>query len=158
MKYFVLAVFILMYLFIIIKSDWKVYITGGAALLVTLGLVIFGNGSILEILSKIKLDILFMLIGIMLTVGVFADSNMPNKLADKLMSKMPNSIMALVVISLISGIISAFVDNVATVLMVAPVAMEICKKLKTNPVPLFELWYLRPSNLPPPNSILPSEQ
>ena len=28
-----------------------------------------------------------------------------------------------------------FVDNVATVLMVAPVALEICKKLKTNPVP-----------------------
>ncbi len=136
MKYFVLAVFILMYLFIIIKSDWKVYITGGAALLVTLGLVIFGNGSILEILSKIKLDILFMLIGIMLTVGVFADSNMPNKLADKLMSKMPNSIMALVVISLISGIISAFVDNVATVLMLAPIGLAIARKIGVSPVPV----------------------
>ena len=136
MKYFVLAVFILMYLFIIIKSDWKVYITGGAALLVTLGLVIFGNGSILEILSKIKLDILFMLIGIMLTVGVFADSNMPNKLADKLMSKMPNSIMALVIISLISGIISAFVDNVATVLMLAPIGLAIAKKIGVSPVPV----------------------
>lgn len=136
MKYFVLAVFILMYLFIIIKSDWKVYITGGAALLVTLGLVIFGNGSILEILSKIKLDILFMLIGIMLTVGVFADSNMPNKLADKLMSKMPNSIMELVVISLISGIISAFVDNVATVLMLAPIGLAIAKKIGVSPIPV----------------------
>ena len=136
MKYFVLAVFILMYLFIIIKPDWKVFITGGAALLVTLGLVIFGNGSILEILSKIKLDILFMLIGIMLTVGVFADSNMPNKLADKLMSKMPNSIMALVVISLISGIISAFVDNVATVLMLAPIGLAIAKKIGVSPIPV----------------------
>ncbi len=136
MKYFVLAVFILMYLFIIIKPDWKVFITGGAAFLVTLGLVIFGNGSILEILSKIKLDILFMLIGIMLTVGVFADSNMPNKLADKLMSKMPNSIMALVVISLISGIISAFVDNVATVLMLAPIGLAIAKKIGVSPVPV----------------------
>ena len=38
-------------------------------------------------------------------------------------------------LSLFSGVISAFVDNVATVLMVAPVAMQICKKLKTNPVP-----------------------
>lgn len=34
-----------------------------------------------------------------------------------------------------AGIISAFVDNVATVLMVAPIALEICKKLKVNPVP-----------------------
>ena len=38
-------------------------------------------------------------------------------------------------LSLFAGVISAFVDNVATVLMVAPVAIEICKKLKTNPVP-----------------------
>jgi len=40
-----------------------------------------------------------------------------------------------VALALFAGVISAFVDNVATVLMVAPVAMEICKKLKTNPVP-----------------------
>ena len=77
-----------------------------------------------------------MLIGIMLTVGVFADSNMPNKLADKLMSKMPNSIMALVVISLISGIISAFVDNVATVLMLAPIGLAIAKKIGVSPIPV----------------------
>jgi Na+/H+ antiporter NhaD/arsenite permease-like protein len=31
--------------------------------------------------------------------------------------------------------VSAFVDNVATVLMVAPIALAICKKLNTNPVP-----------------------
>ncbi|MBQ6712007.1 MAG: arsenic transporter, partial [Clostridia bacterium] len=42
---------------------------------------------------------------------------------------------AAVCLSLFAGVISAFVDNVATVLMVAPVALEICKKLKTNPVP-----------------------
>ena len=40
-----------------------------------------------------------------------------------------------VALSLFAGFISAFVDNVATVLMIAPVALEICKKLKTNPVP-----------------------
>ena len=36
--------------------------------------------------------------------------------------------------SLFSGIISAFIDNVATVLMVAPVGLAICKKLKISPV------------------------
>ncbi len=44
---------------------------------------------------------------------------------------------AAVAMSLFAGVISAFVDNVATVLMVAPVALKICKKLKTNPVPFF---------------------
>jgi Na+/H+ antiporter NhaD/arsenite permease-like protein len=37
---------------------------------------------------------------------------------------------------LFAGIISAFVDNVATVLMVAPVGLAIAKKLKISPVPV----------------------
>ena len=44
--------------------------------------------------------------------------------------------MAAVCLALFSGVISAFVDNVATVLMIAPVALEVCKKLKTNPIPV----------------------
>jgi Na+/H+ antiporter NhaD/arsenite permease-like protein len=56
-------------------------------------------------------------------------------MADMIMGRVPNVQWAAVALSLFAGIISAFVDNVATVLMVAPVAIEICKKLKTNPVP-----------------------
>jgi len=51
------------------------------------------------------------------------------------MEKVHSVQMAAVALSLFAGIISAFVDNVATVLMVAPVALAICKKLDTNPVP-----------------------
>ena len=42
----------------------------------------------------------------------------------------------MVALALLAGLISAFVDNVATVLMVAPVAMAISKRLKINPVPM----------------------
>ncbi|MBR6793218.1 MAG: arsenic transporter, partial [Clostridia bacterium] len=66
---------------------------------------------------------------------LYIESKMPALLADLVMEKVPNVMMAAVALSLFAGIISAFVDNVATVLMVAPVAMEICKKLKTNPIP-----------------------
>ena len=38
--------------------------------------------------------------------------------------------------SLFSGIVSAFIDNVATVYMIAPVGLAICKKLKISPVPM----------------------
>lgn len=41
-----------------------------------------------------------------------------------------------IAMSLFSGLISAFIDNVATVLMVAPVGLAVCKKLKINPVPM----------------------
>lgn len=41
-----------------------------------------------------------------------------------------------VALSVFAGLISAFVDNVATVLMVAPVALAIATKLGTSPIPL----------------------
>jgi Na+/H+ antiporter NhaD/arsenite permease-like protein len=76
-----------------------------------------------------------MIAGTMGLVQLFIDSHMPERMADMIMSKVPNVQWAAVCLSLFAGVISAFVDNVATVLMVAPVAIEICKKLKTNPVP-----------------------
>ncbi|NLM13226.1 MAG: arsenic transporter, partial [Epulopiscium sp.] len=51
-----------------------------------------------------------------------------------LIEKTPNVKWAIIALSLFAGFISAFVDNVATVLMVAPVALNISKKLKVSPV------------------------
>jgi Na+/H+ antiporter NhaD/arsenite permease-like protein len=42
---------------------------------------------------------------------------------------------AIIALSVFAGLISAFVDNVATVLMVAPIAVTIAKKLGLSPVP-----------------------
>lgn len=88
-----------------------------------------------EILSAIDFNVLLMIAGTMGLVALFIESKMPSLLADLIMERVPNVMMAAVALSLFAGFISAFVDNVATVLMIAPVALEICKKLKTNPVP-----------------------
>ena len=87
------------------------------------------------ILDALDFNVLLMIGGTMGLVQLFIDSRMPERLADSIMDSVPNIRWAAVALSLFAGIISAFVDNVATVLMVAPVAIEICKKLKTNPVP-----------------------
>ncbi len=137
-KIIVLCLFILTYVLIIAFSNYKTWTTGAVALVTALFLIIFGNTEygFLETLKSIKYDVVFMLAGIMITVGVFADSGMPNKIANKLMSKMPSAIMAVVTVSLLSGLISAFVDNVATVLMLAPIGMAIAKKIKVSPIPV----------------------
>ena len=59
---------------------------------------------------------------------------MPNLLADILLEKAKNVMWVTILMSLFAGVISAFIDNVATVLMVAPVGMAICKKLNMSPV------------------------
>ncbi len=89
-----------------------------------------------EILPALDFNVLLMIGGTMGLVQLFIDSHMPERMADMIMDRMPNVQWAAVCLSLFAGVISAFVDNVATVLMVAPVALEICRKLKTNPVPV----------------------
>ena len=88
-----------------------------------------------QIIGSLDFNVLLMIGGTMGLVQLFIDSHMPERLADLIMNRVPNVQWAAVSLALFAGIISAFVDNVATVLMVAPVAIEICKKLKTNPIP-----------------------
>lgn len=88
-----------------------------------------------QALGNIDWNVIMMIAGTMGTVYLFIESKMPNLMSDFLISKMPNVKWAIVCISLFAGIVSAFVDNVATVLMIAPVALAFCKKLDISPVP-----------------------
>jgi Na+/H+ antiporter NhaD/arsenite permease-like protein len=60
---------------------------------------------------------------------------MPSRLADLIILKVPDIKWTIIALSLFAGVISAFVDNVATVLMVAPVAITIARKLDISPIP-----------------------
>ena len=85
-------------------------------------------------LSEIDWNVIMMIAGTMGTVYLFIESKMPQLMSDVLISRMPNVKWAVVAMSLFAGIISAFVDNVATVLMIAPVALAFCKKVNISPV------------------------
>ena len=131
MIYAAMAIFAVAYVLMLVFSKYRPYIALGAALLfVVTGMLPVGN-----IISAIDFNVILMIAGTMGIVALFIESKMPALLADLIMEKVPNVKWAAVAMALFAGVISAFVDNVATVLMVAPVALEICKKLKTNPVP-----------------------
>lgn len=87
-----------------------------------------------EALSEIDWNVILMIVGMMGTVYIFTETGMPAKMSDQLLKKSGTVGMAVVIMSLFAGVISAFVDNVATVLMVAPVALAMCRKYKINPV------------------------
>lgn len=82
--------------------------------------------------GEIDWNVIMMIAGTMGTVYLFIESKMPQLMSDVLISKMPNVKWAVVCMSLFAGIVSAFVDNVATVLMIAPVALALCKKLNIS--------------------------
>lgn len=90
---------------------------------------------IIQAFAEIDWNVIMMIAGTMGTVYLFIESKMPQLMSDILISKMPNVKWTIVALSLFAGIVSAFVDNVATVLMIAPVALAFCKKINISPVP-----------------------
>ena len=126
-----IVIFALTYVLMLTFSKYRPYIAlaSGVVFIIT-GMLPLGN-----IIGALDFNVLLMIGGTTGLVQLFIDSHMPERLADMIMDKVPNIQWAAVCLSLFAGVISAFVDNVATVLMVAPVALEICKKLKTNPIP-----------------------
>jgi len=74
-------------------------------------------------------------LGTMILSGLFIYSGVPAYLATKLVDRSKNVGMALLSVCFLAGFISSFVENVATVLIVAPIALEVARKLKANPVP-----------------------
>lgn len=128
---FALALFAITYVLMLVFSKYRPYIALASGVI----FIVSGMLPIDKIFGAIDFNVLLMIAGTMGLVALFIESKMPELLADLIMEKVPNVMWAAVSMSLFAGVISAFVDNVATVLMVAPVALEICKKLKTNPVP-----------------------
>ncbi|MBE6757636.1 MAG: TRAP transporter large permease subunit [Ruminococcaceae bacterium] len=129
--YGALILFASAYVLMMVFGKYRPYIALGAAVLfIATGMLPLG-----QVFGTIDWNVLLMIAGTMGTVALFIESKMPSLLAERIMEKVPNVCAAAVAMALFAGIISAFVDNVATVLMVAPVALEICRKLKTDPVP-----------------------
>ncbi len=126
-----IILFALTYVLILAFGKYRTYIALASGALFILTGMLPAN----EILSSIDFNVLLMIIGTMGLVSLFTESKMPMKMADMVMEKVPDVKWAAVSLALFAGIISAFVDNVATVLMVAPIAIAICKKLNVNPVP-----------------------
>ena len=127
-----LALFIVMYIFLMALPEKRPYVALIAAgIFILLGILPLGN-----VIGAVDWNIILMLAGTMMVVQLFIESQMPALMAEGLLKAVPNIQWAVVVLSIFAGVISAFVDNVATVLMVAPVGLAVSKKLKTNPIPV----------------------
>lgn len=130
MKILAIILFVLMYVGLIVFPKKKAFI----ALSVAATYVIIGILPYDRFLEVVDWNVLLMLFGTLLLVDYFIESKMPNLIADKILAIAPNVMWVTILMSLFSGLISAFIDNVATLLMVAPVGLAVCKKLNISPV------------------------
>lgn len=132
-----LIIFLITYVLMFSIQKWRPYIAlASAAVFIILGFFGFYEINILSALSSVDYNVMLMIAGTMGLVTLFIESRMPARLSEMLITKVPNVKWAVTVLALFAGIVSAFVDNVATVLMIAPIGLAISKKLKISPVPV----------------------
>ena len=131
-KILAIVIFLIMYILMVVLPKRRAIVALAAAAIMIIAQIL----PLGKVLPAIDWNVLMMIFGTMVIVDYFIESKMPNKIAESLLRISKNVMWVTILMSLFSGIISAFIDNVATVLMVAPVGLAICKKLKTNPVPM----------------------
>lgn len=131
MKTVAIVLFIAAYASLLAFPRWRAQIALTSALI----FILLGIMPLNLVFVAVDWNVIMMIAGTMGIVALFIESRMPARLADLLIQRTPNVKWAIISLALFAGIISAFVDNVATVLMVAPVALSISKKLQISPVP-----------------------
>src|SRR5574344_1438001 len=167
LKWFVLAIAIVMYLLVILFQDKKVWFTSIAAfIMIILGIIFPGRvfdlpEDVMALVSSapshfyaikhvlfdiINWNVLLIYLGSMMVAALFLYSKVPARIADAIVIRSESTGFAIVAILAMTGIISIFVENVATVLVMAPIALALCKKLKMNPT-LFMIGLAVMSNL-----------
>lgn len=115
------------------KLHRTVAAVAGALLLILTGVLSVESG-----FSYVDLNTLGILIGMMLFVAVVKNSGIFEYIAikaAKIAKGRPWPLMVL--FALITAVLSAFLDNVTTVLLIGPMTLAITSMLRINPIPFF---------------------
>ncbi len=126
-----LTIFIVSFLLISFFHNRKTLILWVGVLL----LFIFRIISLKSAATVINWNVIGIFWGTAIVAEIFIISNVPALVANKLVSKTKTVGLAIIAVSVFSGFISSFCENVATVMIVAPIAFEISRRMKVSPVP-----------------------
>lgn len=124
-----LVIFVTSYLLFIFLPKRRTPIAVSGALLLILTQVI----SFKDAFLSINWNVMGIFVGTLVLADIFMESRVPAYFAEIIVGRAKNTAWAILFICLLTGFISAFVENVATVLIVAPIALSLAKKLKINP-------------------------
>jgi Na+/H+ antiporter NhaD/arsenite permease-like protein len=120
----------LLFVFFPGKRSWIA--CGGAAVLVLTGTLDWR----IALLEKVNWNVMGLFFGTLILAEMFMLSRVPAMMAEWLVDRTASGRAAMLILCALAGAISAFVENVAVVLLLAPVALSLADKLKLRPVPL----------------------
>lgn len=136
LKWLVLATAVIMYAVVIAFPQKKSWVALAAAI-VTLALAAAFKSEKITVFAAlanyVNWSVMLIYVGSLAIAELFIYSRVPARIADGIIARSPNVGVAIVAILVMTGIISAFVENVATVLVMAPIALALSKKLRMDP-------------------------
>ncbi|MFK4088019.1 ArsB/NhaD family transporter [Kribbella sp. NPDC020789] len=162
----IIAVVVFVVAYVLIATEWThklLAALGGAAVLLALGVTDSGH-AFYSAETGVDWNVVFLLFGMMVIVGVLRRTGVFEYVAIWAAKRAGGSpLRVMILLTLITATASAFLDNVTTVLLIAPVTLLVCDRLGINPVP-FLIAEVMASNIggaatligDPPNIIIAS--
>lgn len=124
------VVFILAYLLFVVLPFKRTVVSVTASFL----LILTGTLTLKQAFWAVNWNVMGIFVGTLIVADIFMESRVPAYLAEIIVNRAKNTAWSILLICLMTGFISAFVENVATVLIVAPIALSLARKLKINPM------------------------
>lgn len=125
-----IAIFVISYvLFVIFPGRRSLVAISGVVLLLFTGTI-----SPQDAFRSVNWNVMGIFVGMLAVADVFMKSRVPAFIAEVVVDKAKNTAWAVLLICILTSVISAFVENVATVLLIAPIALTLAHKIKMNPV------------------------
>ncbi len=134
--YMPVMVFVLCYALFVALPRWRSLVACAGGVLLVLGGTLHWKTALTGL---IQWNVVALFFGTLILAELFMLSRMPAVIAERLVDRTKTMRGAMLVVCTLSGVISMFVENVAVVLLVAPVALSLADKLKISPVRLLIL-------------------
>ena len=135
-----LAILVCVYILIIFETVHRTLAAALGGLTAIIALNYFTNEpalSLKAVTTMIDWETIGLLLGMMVMVGVISHTGVFEWFAVEAYKKSEGSIWSLVVIlCVVTAVLSAFLDNVTTVLLLTPVTIQLAKVLDLQPVPI----------------------
>jgi len=140
-----LVVFVLVYGFLAISKRYRATaLWVGVLVLLLLGVysadATGGVGqravaSAVQVFRLINWNVMGIFAGVLIVAEFFVLSKVPVRLSDILIDRSKNVGQAMLLVCLLTSVVSIFVENVVAVLIIAPLALQLSRRLKISAIP-----------------------
>ncbi|HII71152.1 TPA: TRAP transporter large permease subunit [Candidatus Woesearchaeota archaeon] len=127
-----IIIFVAAYALMVRFYKYKVWVIWGSVVL----LLLVGAVTLRQALDSINWNVIGIYVGMLFIAEALIASDVPDYVSTWVANKFRSALWTMLMLCLLSGLLSTFLENVAVVLIMAPIAFSIAKKLEISPIPM----------------------